>query len=196
MPSDKRQRLIDAATTLSHHVGLSNAPIASIAEHADVPIGNVYYYFKTKDDLATAVIDTRRQQYTDLRSAWDTTSDDPVEQLVAFVHHTRDTADDLTQHGCPIGGLCNDLANTNTELGAAAGAVFTDTLDWAADHYRAAHHPNPDQAATRLVSVLQGATVLAHSIRNPDLLLTECDRVEHELRTSATHPPRTEHRDT
>lgn len=181
-PADKRQRLTTAALELSHRVGLSNAPLAAIAERADVPVGNVYYYFKTKDDLAVAVIDQRRREYADLRDTWDATSDSPRERLVAFVRHTRDTSGDLTENGCPIGGLCTDLANTNPTLANRAGAIFADTIDWANDQYRAAGHPEPSAAATRLVAVLQGATVLAHSARSANILTAECDRLEHDIR--------------
>jgi AcrR family transcriptional regulator len=36
--------------------------LAAIAEAADVPSGNVYYYFKTRDDLVRAVVDARARE--------------------------------------------------------------------------------------------------------------------------------------
>ena len=36
--------------------------LADIAELADVPAGNVYYYFKTKDDVIAAVVEAHIQQ--------------------------------------------------------------------------------------------------------------------------------------
>jgi TetR/AcrR family transcriptional repressor of nem operon len=186
MPTrDKRQRLVAAATDLSHRVGLSNASLATIAEQADVPIGNVYYYFKSKDELAAAVVGTRREEHERLRASWDEQGDDPVERLVGFVRHARDGADLLAAQGCPIGGLCNDLARTNAELGAEAGEIFAATIDWAAHHYAALDDPSPAQAASRLVALVQGATVLAHALRDPEILRAECVRVEQELRTLA-----------
>src|SRR5690349_12400250 len=55
----KRQRLVVAAGDLQHRYGMSSTTLAQVAEAADVPVGNVYYYFKTKDDLVRAVIDSR-----------------------------------------------------------------------------------------------------------------------------------------
>jgi AcrR family transcriptional regulator len=183
MPSDKQQRLTAAATELSHRIGLPNASIAAIAAEAGVPVGNVYYYFKTKDDLAAAVIESRRGQYAELRRTWDAASQDPIERLLAFVRHTRDTAVDLTAHGCPIGGLCRDLACTSAALGSDAGRIFADTIDWAAGHYGAAGHHDSDGAARRLVALLQGATVLAHALDDAELLRAECERVERDIHT-------------
>jgi len=178
---DKRQRLVAAATELSHRVGLSNASLATIAEEADVPIGNVYYYFKSKDELASAVVGARREEYDALRRRWDAESDDPVQRLVSFVRHARDGADLLAARGCPIGGLCSDLTRTSPDLGAEAGEIFAATIAWAADSYSALGHPRPVDAATRLVAMTQGATVLAHALGDAGLLRAECERAEVEL---------------
>src|SRR6201994_5188816 len=52
----KRERLVDGAREALYAQGVESTPLADIAKVADVPVGNVYYYFKTKDDLVQAVI--------------------------------------------------------------------------------------------------------------------------------------------
>lgn len=178
----KRERLVQAAAGLSHQRGLSNATLATIADHADVPVGNIYYYFKTKDEIASAVVRARSEEYEVLRRAWNDSSLDPVQRLLEFVHHARDQADELAALGCPIGGLCDDLARTSHELAAEAGDIFRATIAWAADNYAAAGHHGPVEAATRLVASVQGATVLAHALGDPDVLRQGCAHVEQELR--------------
>jgi AcrR family transcriptional regulator len=49
---DKRARLIQTAAGLSYQRGFRETTLADIAEAARVPLGNVYYYFKTKEELA------------------------------------------------------------------------------------------------------------------------------------------------
>ncbi|GAB3246010.1 TetR/AcrR family transcriptional regulator [Nocardioides dilutus] len=178
---DKRERLVAAATELSHRVGLSNATLAIIAEEADVPIGNVYYYFKSRDELAAAVVGTRREEYDALRRRWDAESDDPAQRLISFVRHASEGADLLTARGCPIGGLCSDLTRTSPDLGAEAGEIFAATIAWAAVNYSAMAHPRPVDAATQLVAKMQGATVLAHALGDAEVLRAECERAEVEL---------------
>ncbi len=51
----KRQRLEDAAAQLFWIKGYAATSIADLAREADVPVGNVYYYFKSKADLAERV---------------------------------------------------------------------------------------------------------------------------------------------
>ena len=45
-----------AACRVLHEQGVERTTLADIALAADVPVGNVYYYFKTKDQLVEAAI--------------------------------------------------------------------------------------------------------------------------------------------
>ena len=54
-----RERLVTAAVQLLHQQGIERTTLADIAKAADVPPGNVYYYFKTRDELVRAVIAAR-----------------------------------------------------------------------------------------------------------------------------------------
>ena len=47
----KRERLVSSAREVIHQQGVEKATIADIAQAAQVPVGNVYYYYKTKDEL-------------------------------------------------------------------------------------------------------------------------------------------------
>jgi AcrR family transcriptional regulator len=55
-PAGKRERLVAGASKLLHHNGVAASSLAEIAQAADVPLGNVYYYFKSKDELIRAVL--------------------------------------------------------------------------------------------------------------------------------------------
>lgn len=52
----KWERLVHAAAECFREGGIRATTIKIIAERANVPIGNVYYYFKTKEDIASAVV--------------------------------------------------------------------------------------------------------------------------------------------
>jgi TetR/AcrR family transcriptional regulator, transcriptional repressor for nem operon len=55
----KRERLVSAAADLLHRQGVQATTLQQIAGAAHIPPGIVYYYFKTRDDLVRAVVDTR-----------------------------------------------------------------------------------------------------------------------------------------
>src|ERR671934_50052 len=67
----KRDRLVASARELLHQRGVSGPTLAEIAEAADVPPGNVYYYFKTRDDLVLAVIEAQVREVDDLLARLD-----------------------------------------------------------------------------------------------------------------------------
>ena len=48
--NDKRERLVQAADKLIYEQTFHTTTLANIAKLAEVPLGNVYYYFKTKED--------------------------------------------------------------------------------------------------------------------------------------------------
>jgi len=58
----KRERLITAACETVYQQGIEKTTIADIAAAADIPVGNVYYYFKAKDDIIQAVIESHLRE--------------------------------------------------------------------------------------------------------------------------------------
>jgi len=53
-----RDALINAARIIMSEKGVDGATMLEIAERADVGAGTIYNYFKSKDDLAVAVLET------------------------------------------------------------------------------------------------------------------------------------------
>ena len=49
--NSKRDRLVQAALTVTYQQGFQATTLADIAQFAEVPLGNVYYYFRTKEAL-------------------------------------------------------------------------------------------------------------------------------------------------
>ena len=60
----KRERLVAAAARVLHEQGVEKTTLADIAQAAEIPVGNVYYYFKTKDQLIEAAIGAHAQHRT------------------------------------------------------------------------------------------------------------------------------------
>jgi TetR/AcrR family transcriptional repressor of nem operon len=56
MKTDCRTRLLQAAEKAAYLYGFGSTSIADIAKEASVPLGNVYYYFKNKDEIGGALL--------------------------------------------------------------------------------------------------------------------------------------------
>src|SRR3990167_1531110 len=101
--TDKRVRLIEAAKVLIHQKGFNLTTLADIAQEADVPLGNVYYYFKTKEAIGSAVIEKRGTEWAERLAAWNETSD-PLARLVFMLKYGLEDLEMTAHYGCPIGG--------------------------------------------------------------------------------------------
>src|ERR1700726_5093444 len=112
---DKRTRLIETATKLAYRRGFRETSLADIAEAARVPVGNVYYYFKTKDELGEAVVERRLAEFRAFRDELDRLSS-PKERLLAFVERIHRNREQLARGGCPLGGLCTALQKEGGSL--------------------------------------------------------------------------------
>jgi len=167
-PSDKRQRLTQAATTLALTRGFERMSIADIANAAQVPSGSVYYYFKTKDDVGHAILDALVARNVALMSEWDS-APGPRERLVAYIDTWAGSTAELVKHGSAATVLAADLRRQSDELGSAAAAVTQGLIDWAAGQFEQLGFA-PDAAAARamhLVAGVEGGAALTLTLGSP-----------------------------
>src|SRR5258708_13478579 len=124
---DKRTRLIETATKLAYGRGFRETSLADIAEEARVPVGNVYYYFKTKEELAEAVVERRLGEFRAAREGGDRLSS-PKERLLAFGGSVHANREQLARGGCPVGGLCSALPKKGGALPVNGATAITRLL--------------------------------------------------------------------
>ena len=79
--AEKRAELVTAAKLLLHEQGLHRTTLADVASRADVPLGNIYYYFKTKDSLAEAVLEAHDAALRADFASWESVHDEPMVRL-------------------------------------------------------------------------------------------------------------------
>lgn len=86
--NEKYRRILDAAVEVIAEHGYFHSPVSAIAARAGVADGTVYLYFKSKDDLLRAAIDTTLGQFYEAVEERFKTMHDPREQLeyIARVH--------------------------------------------------------------------------------------------------------------
>src|SRR5215470_9767122 len=106
--ADNRSRLLQAALKTTYRHGFSRTALADIAKEARVPLGNVYYYFKTKDEIGGAIIDQRLSRFKKLLQELDK-AESPAERLCGFVQIKIKNREALARSGCPVGTLCSEL---------------------------------------------------------------------------------------
>lgn len=188
--ADKRTRLVHAAMTLAYRHGFRRTSLADIAEEARVPLGNVYYYFKTKEEIGEAVIEERLLQAKALQQRLDEISS-PAGRLCAFVQVTVDSRQLLARGGCPIGTLCTELHKEDDALAKHSTVLFSELLQWFETQFHAlGAKADAHGLAVHLLSALQGIAVLAHTLRDPKIVIGEAERLQGWIQTLGTHDNR------
>lgn len=175
---NKRDRLVDSAAIMFHRNGLTATSLADIAKHADIPIGNVYYYFKTKEELAQAAISKRKEQFAAAYALLTDNIADPRQRLIEAVAYFDKVRDDYARYGCPIGKIIDDVDVEKDPVAKTAASVFADFIAWAKIQFEQLGHAGDAQKyATSLMAGVQGATIMAKALRSPQPITDEIARL-------------------
>ena len=171
--TDKRIRLIEAAKALIHHQGFNLTTLADIAQEADVPLGNVYYYFKTKEAIGFAVIEKRNQEWTARLSSW-SQHNDPLVRLMALLQYNLEDLETMARYGCEVGGLCQELGKQGGLLADQAAKLLHDTLKWTEEQFdKLGFGEKSASYALDFISNIQGMLLLTHTFKDPQIAQRE-----------------------
>lgn len=177
----RRERLIRSAARRIHRHGYERTSLADIAKGARVPVGGVYYYFKSKEDLIYATVEMRLNELEEQLTAWNALPSAKI-RLKALINVWRDDSEVDARYGCPIGSLCYELAKAGGAVAKAAGRPLERIREWSAVQFREQGLPNPDGHAEHLTMALQGASLLANALRDPEALVRETDRLKNWIK--------------
>ncbi len=175
--SGKRERLIEGTRLTLHEQGVEGTTIADIAKAADVPLGNVYYHFKTKDQLVQAAIDAHTQEVREALASLEH-SRTPKARLKAFVRMIASKGELASRYGCPQGTLCSELDKRESPLARDAAALMQIPIEWAERQFKEMGRRDAPDLAVALIAAYQGVSLLTNTLRDPELMVREARRLE------------------
>ena len=175
-PGSKRERLATAAAEVFHRQGVEKTTLSDIARAADVPLGNVYYYFKTKDQLVEAALGAHREQLRIVTGRLDGIPE-PAERLKALIEGWVDQRELAVRYGCPFGTLASELDKRDDGLDRSAADVLQALIDWAEDQFTQMGCFDAHELAVDLVAAYQGMSVLTNALRDPEVMISQGRRL-------------------
>ena len=165
-----RQLIVEAADQLFYTRGYHQTSFRDISDATGIPRGNFYYYFKTKDDILNAVVESRVQVYSEMLQACEQESSAPRQRLLCFSNMLSNFEDNIVLNGCPIGTLCSELAKDEADLKEVSRAVFLLMREWLTEQFTALNCANADDKAMDMMARIQGITVLASAFGDRDFI--------------------------
>jgi len=160
-----------------HQQGVEGTTIADIAQASEVPVGNVYYHFKTKDQLVQAAIDAHAQEVRAALAALEQNAT-PKARLKAFVRMIAGKGEEAARYGCPQGTLCSELDKRGDPLAGDAATLMRIPIEWAEQQFRALGRRDARDLAVALIAAYQGVSLLTNTLREPELMVKEARRLE------------------
>jgi AcrR family transcriptional regulator len=175
MARSTRESILTAAAELMRRKGYGAVGMKDIAEASGAPIGSLYHHFRggkvqiVREALVNAghayalLIPSIADGYTDLGAA--------IEGL--FAQAAEDMAATGFANMCPVASIAAEIADTVEELRETSAGVFTGWVDGGTAYFRARglDEPRARELTLALIGALEGAFVLARTLRSTEPLL-------------------------
>lgn len=167
--TDKRLRLIEAADKLFYEQGVNVTTLANIASLAEVPLGNVYYYFKSKESIVLAVIERRRKFIQAQFAEWEALNN--KNRLTSLIELKATESSQAASFGDWMGSLCQELCKHSGEISSAAASLLKDVLVWCETQFKEMGKGEKSRPlALSLLAGLQGTSLLTLTFKDPQVV--------------------------
>ncbi len=180
--SNKRERLVEAALAVFYLKGVARSTLADVAERAEVKLGNVYYYFKTKEELLAAVVELHRERLVDGFAHIETQHTEPLERVVAFLVGRLQFAQMMSIYGCPHGGLSHETRKSGVPEISGAASLVPVYIHWLEAQFVALGAQDAHDWAFEVFVVVQGSVLAAQAYGSSEPMQIQLDRLETRLR--------------
>lgn len=173
--ASNRQRIIDAADNLFYRRGYNQTSFQDISDATDIPRGNFYYYFKTKNEILGAVVKTRIVGLSVVLKQCEVTTNDAKKRLLLFIDMLANKREDVIEAGCPLGSLSSELAKPELtkdaeNLHEVSRQAFDYLRDWIKQQFTHLGKSNADELAMDLLAKIQGVAVIACAFKDVDYI--------------------------
>ena len=183
----RREAIVAAAARLFWERGFAATSIAEVAADAGVPQGNMFYYFRTKADLALAVADVFVDETQSLVAEAEAASPDPRERIRFLLRRLAQSNRSRVDNGCPISAAVRDFRLAAPAASARAAESFELLVSFIARELQKTG-PRPSIAMARARAVViewQGGIAVAHAFNDMTVLAESLRRAEQSLQIAS-----------
>ncbi|MAP96045.1 MAG: hypothetical protein CMK07_13955 [Ponticaulis sp.] len=175
-----KQKILDAAKSLLWDRGYEAMSPRAVMDESGAGQGSLYHHFGSKKDLSLEAIESIKADL--LADAAEVFQSDlsPLEKLTVFLKKER-----ASLKGCKIGRLAQEKSIIeDADLSALLVAYFQQLTEWISDTIAKAQETGklrssvtPQEAATLILSVIQGGYVLSRAEADSQKLSMAADAV-------------------
>jgi len=181
---ETRERIVRAAAELFHLHGYYHTSVDAILRRANVKKGNLYFHFRTKEEIGYAVVESFADQFGKLFTTTTASKTSLREQIRAFFGAMEQYhVDNHCQGGCPFGNLALEMSDNNPGIADHVDTVFryfegqiTRLVDEAKGRGEVRANVDSEQLAQFILSTFEGATLIT-KVRKEITVFHNCRQV-------------------
>ncbi len=179
-----QQRILDSAFELIYAQSYAEVGVAAICEKAGVKKGSFYHFYKSKQELAIAVLEEKFiQQKNSILDTTFTGALPALEELALFVdkiYHMQSTLKQTTGHvlGCPYGNIAIELSSQDEPIRKKVDHIFSRSITSIRDCLQRGYdNQDPEledidvsSTANAMFAYLEGIILMAKTQNNADVI--------------------------
>jgi AcrR family transcriptional regulator len=170
-----RESILTAAAELMRRKGYGAVGMKDVVAASGAPIGSLYHHFpRGKVQIAREALINAGTAYGLLIPTLVDPHDDLGEAVTSvFTEAAVDMAETGFANMCPVASVAAEVADTIEDLRDTAAVVFTGWLDGGTAYFvaRGLSHDEARDLTVALVGALEGAFVMARTLRDTEPLL-------------------------
>ena len=173
-----REKIINSTLEVMEGRGYQSVSVDEIISHAAVSKGSFYHCFKSKEELAMQALEEYERRGAEIISSGSYLQiEDPVLRAIAFVQYIEDRSMDLWQHGCLLGAVALEVAQSHPMLLEKIAELFEQFERGIAIIFTPALRARKVEKVTgkdlsrHFLAVIEGAIITAKTHEKPEYLV-------------------------
>jgi AcrR family transcriptional regulator len=175
VPSETREKILDASGELFRRQGYTGTGVKQILAEAGAPFGSLYHFFPGgKAALGAETVRRSGFLYGLLLGEYIPPEVELLDGVRAFfAAAARDLAESDYADACPIATVALEVSSTNEEMRLACAEVFDAWIEGGTWRFELAgiDRPRARELVIQMLAGLEGAFVLARALRSPEPVL-------------------------
>ena len=194
--SDTKDHIIEVASGLINLRGFNNTSVDAVLQASGVKKGSFYYYFKSKEDLGYAIIESHLRRFSDhvLGKAFSGKKDALMEledflDIILELHRQRNCSG-----GCLMGNMAMEMSDIHEGFRSKFQEVFEDwrmrvagVLQKAKISGQFNDHMDPTRLAQFVVASVEGGILLSKVKKDIKVLENCFKELKTHIRLYVTH---------
>ncbi len=166
--TNTKTKILDLAEQLTQTRGFNGFSYLDLADEIGIKAASIHYYFRSKDDLAVALVERTHQSHSQIFEDMNSAVNTPKKRLEAVIEYFQNYA--VNKKFCLCGMMAAELQSVSPRVSKLLDVYFTGYQAWLAQQFKEMGHKNAKLLAVRFLSGLEGSLLLARLRNDPKIV--------------------------